>query len=95
MSVKWCGSQPSKCDLCSGRLGKVFYDGKTKMGRWALMCHSCFNYYGCGLGVGKAQKYDTKTLEQVAGGATTTKPTKKTSKKKDQLVTDIMDLLGV
>ena len=55
--LKWYGTLPKNCDLCKNKLEKVFIDGKTKFGPWAIMCESCFEINGVGLGVGKGQKY--------------------------------------
>ena len=52
----WIGSTP-KCDLCGLEEPTVFYDGKTYMGPWAMMCPVCFARYGIGTGTGRAQKY--------------------------------------
>lgn len=32
-----------KCDFCEK---EAFYDGKTKMGPWAYMCHTCLFIQG-------------------------------------------------
>lgn len=32
------------------------YDGKTKHGPWAMMCQSCFEQNGIGLGTGRGQR---------------------------------------
>jgi len=64
---RWNGTPPTQCDICRGTLGSVFYDGATKHGPWALMCHSCHRQHGRGLGTGRGQKYNTKTLEKVEG----------------------------
>ena len=64
MSKKWIGTPPSHCDICGGKIsGTVFYDGKTKGGPWANMCHHCFQYHGIGLGVGYGQKYRKTKVE--------------------------------
>ena len=50
----------TKCDMCRGDIkGKVeyFVDGKTVYTCWALMCPTCFEKFGVGLGTGKGQKY--------------------------------------
>jgi hypothetical protein len=41
------------CDIC----GEVpaLYDGKTRSGPWAYMCHKCMGLHGVGLGVGRGQ----------------------------------------
>jgi len=64
---KWIGSEPKKCDYCGHDFHKVFIDGKTVMGPWALLCEFCHNRYGVGLGQGKGQKYNLKTLEKIEG----------------------------
>ena len=62
----WTG-EVTVCELCGKPFGKYFIDGKTNMGCWGLMCTSCHDNIGCGLGVGKGQKYITKTKEGVDG----------------------------
>ena len=64
--TKWTRPAPRVCDFCGGTFGKHFYDGATGQG-WAIMCRSCHKDYGHGLGAGRGQKYDTKTLEKVDG----------------------------
>ena len=63
---KWSGTLPRACSICGGTFGKVFYDAATRMG-WGIVCHSCFKSHGHGLGVGRGQKYSTKTLEFIDG----------------------------
>jgi len=63
---RWLGTPPTTCDLCHGTLGKVFYDCATRHG-WGIACHGCFLQHGSGLGTGRGQKYDRKTLVKVAG----------------------------
>lgn len=67
MKVRWLGTPPDKCDLCSRPIGEFFIDGKTNQGPWAIMCEKCHDYYGYGLGVGRGQKYDRESLEKVEG----------------------------
>lgn len=66
---QWFGTWPAKCDLCKKELKdeKKFIDGRTWFGPWALMCIVCFASEGVGLGTGKGQMYDSKTLEKVGG----------------------------
>lgn len=68
-SAKWRGDKPETCEMCGGNLGSVFYDAKipSMSPLWGLLCHSCFTAYGCKLGTGQGQKYDTKTLNKVGG----------------------------
>jgi hypothetical protein len=64
---RWLGPAPTHCDVCSGTLGAVFYDGATKGGPWGILCHACCTYHGRGLGAGRGQKYNRKTLEKTGG----------------------------
>ena len=71
---KWLG-QTETCDICGGKLrifGELgnrywFVDGRTIKGPWALMCISCFEAFGVGLGLGCGQKYDGDTFEKIEG----------------------------
>lgn len=66
---KWMSSF-EKCDLCGKPLKDhvpYFVDGNTAYGCWALMCPTCFQKVGRGLGTGKGQKYDGKTGEKLEG----------------------------
>lgn len=73
--IKWMGEDRIECVVCLNFHYKTtdltkeeyFVDGKTQMGPWALMCPRCFKLYGVGLGTGRGQKYDSKTLEKVEG----------------------------
>lgn len=47
----------TKCDFCNE---EAEYDGKTRMGPWAAMCHECLWQYGIGLGLGKGQRLINK-----------------------------------
>lgn len=71
MSKKWFGTWPANCDYCTQPLKEtpdgVFYDCKTRLGPWALLCSVCFEAIGCGLGTGKGQKYDSHTREKLEG----------------------------
>ena len=64
---KWLGDLPATCNICNKPLATTFFDGKTQMGPWAIMCSSCHKVHGIGLGTGRGQKYDAKTKEKVAG----------------------------
>jgi len=61
--MKWLGTTPVKCDCCTREPRKFFVDGKTRFGPWMIMCDECFSQFGVGLGLGKGQKYDAKSLE--------------------------------
>ena len=64
--TKWLGK--TNCDICGKdvRTYKFFFDSKTKMGTWMLMCWPCYNLLGIGkLGIGLGQKYDSFTFEKV------------------------------
>ena len=63
--TQWLSPAPTECDLCHEGLKDCFIDGKTTYGPWATMCPTCHNLFGCGLGLGKGQKYDLDTLEKL------------------------------
>ena len=63
--LKWYGILPKKCDVCSKPLRGYFIDGRTKMGSWAIMCTSCHNEHGVGLGLCKGQKYSMQGGQKV------------------------------
>lgn len=63
----WMGSTPSHCDLCRQPLAQQFVDGKTQFGPWAIMCAICHRDQAIGLGLGRGQRYDLKTLEKIDG----------------------------
>ncbi len=64
----WMSDKSTNCQLCDGKLGKVFYDARLpRSGQWGVMCHSCFTEQGCSLGLGRGQKYDSVTLEKLEG----------------------------
>ncbi len=58
MGKRWEGEIPKVCQFCGGRIGKVFYDAVIQ-GQWGLGCHPCWSSGGCGLGVGRGQKYSS------------------------------------
>lgn len=64
---QWMGGKPEQCDICHEPLTGDFIDGKTSFGPWGIMCTGCHIFNGCGLGPGRGQKYDGKTLVKVAG----------------------------
>ena len=64
---KWCGSRPTKCDLCFKELIGVFIDGKTDEGPWGILCLPCHQTQGIGVGEGRGQVYDLKTLKKLEG----------------------------
>jgi len=61
------GTIPVKCDLCSVKLEKVFIDGQTVYGGWAILCEVCHRDQRIGLGLGKGQKFLLETLEKIEG----------------------------
>ena len=69
MSQKWRGPPPETCQLCFNKLLDYFVDGIVgKLNpKWGIVCLVCHERYGYGLGTGKGQKYDVKTLELVEG----------------------------
>jgi hypothetical protein len=65
---RWLGK--TRCDFCGEdvRKHKEFFDAKTLLGPWALMCDKCFLMNGEGrIGLGWGQKYDGDTLEKIGG----------------------------
>lgn len=66
---KWRGEWPTTCDICgrSLTLFPTFIDGQTKFGVWGLICPECYRRFGVGLGLGKGQEYETKTLKKIEG----------------------------
>ena len=69
--MKWESQAPTECDLCHRKLKgfaqQFFVDGKTVHGPWAIMCPDCHKSLGCGLGIGKGQKYNLNSLEKLEG----------------------------
>jgi hypothetical protein len=63
----WMGVAPQICELCGNPLSQQFIDGRTKDGRWGILCAVCHSRAGCGLGTGKGQRYDLVTLEKIEG----------------------------
>jgi hypothetical protein len=64
---KWSGSNPINCDICHQPFAEVFIDSRTVYGRWGLLCKTCHSKYGTGLGTGRGQKYDLKTMIKIEG----------------------------
>jgi hypothetical protein len=56
----WLSPPPRACDGCDDTITDVFYDAKTSMGPWGLLCDRCFTHGpGLGkLGTGLGQKYE-------------------------------------
>jgi hypothetical protein len=69
VTKRWRGKWPADCDFCKTDLSKQekFIDGRTIHGPWALMCPSCHDLKGVGLGTGKGQKYHSETMEKLEG----------------------------
>lgn len=65
--LRWQQSAPTHCDVCRKPLSKYFVDGRTRVGRWAIMCSLCHTAHGVGLGTGNGQKYDLTTLIKTEG----------------------------
>ena len=63
----WYGSAPVYCEICGRKLTTTFVDGATQYGPWAKMCPTCHLTVGRGLGLGRGQKYNVKTLEKLEG----------------------------
>jgi hypothetical protein len=61
--AEYLGAERPNCDIHfyeKNTTVPALYDGKTKQGRWANMCQSCFEIHGVGLGTGKGQKLTFK-----------------------------------
>jgi hypothetical protein len=55
---QWFGSPITRCDICRDPIIDKFVDGKiAKSGHWGIMCPTCHAVVGCGIGVGKGQRY--------------------------------------
>ena len=67
MTKKWMSSKPVVCDLCKKPLKRVFIDGRTSFGSWAIMCPVCHTEHGGLLGLGSGQMYNAETLEKIGG----------------------------
>lgn len=53
---KWIGKIPDY-DFAERRITDTFIDGRTCYGSWAIMHPDTHAEAGCGLGVGRGQKY--------------------------------------
>jgi hypothetical protein len=53
----WIGSVGEKDDF-GRKIEKVFYDGATDMGPWAIMTPESWRQHGQGVGLGRGQKYE-------------------------------------
>jgi len=56
--VCWMSEVPTHCQICPTELPKLFIDGKTVHGPWAILCKDCHMKIGVGLGTGKGQQYE-------------------------------------
>ena len=64
----WLGSLEKGCDICGHPFGEFFFDARTTVGVWALICERCWCIYtNKKLGTGYGQKYETATKMMVAG----------------------------
>jgi hypothetical protein len=57
MPKYWLSPVPTKCDLCHGPVAGRFYDAKTALGPWGIVCPHCFKASGHSLGTGRGQEY--------------------------------------
>lgn len=62
---KWCGTPPTECQMCHGKIKDKFVDGRLSSGPWAYLCVRCHGMFGVGLGVGCGQKYAREGTEWV------------------------------
>lgn len=57
-SKYWIGDVGPKDDF-GANIDKVFYDGRTRQGPWAIMCVKSWRAYGVGkTGTGYGQRYE-------------------------------------
>jgi hypothetical protein len=69
---QWMGTEPVACDHCHQPFGDFFIDGRMHpdspgRGLWALLCVACHPEHGVGFGMGRGQKYETKSRTKVEG----------------------------
>lgn len=57
MTKRYWQGKITCCDLCEKSIKETFVDGMTKTGPWAIMCQSCFDDMGRGIGTGLGQVY--------------------------------------
>ena len=38
---------PERCEMCDAQIADVFYDVRTRDGRWGNLCRACFISEGC------------------------------------------------
>ena len=62
---KWIGLLPFECDVCKCCLRDSFVDGKTVRGQWGILCTTCHDQLGIGLGTGRGQRYFLDTGDSV------------------------------
>lgn len=66
---KWVGSIPLCC-ACGQKPQTWFVDGQSKHGPWGVFCEPCWRFHGAGaLGLGRGQRYDAKSGNQLPAGA--------------------------
>lgn len=60
-NIYWIGTPITCCEYCKNpipqNIGVSFYDAKTKLGHWCILCGACFEIYGIGLGRGLGQRF--------------------------------------
>lgn len=66
---RWTSPIPKNCDFCHKSLKdeKVFVDGRTRSGPWAIMCSVCYDTVGVGIGTGKGQAYELPSGKKIVG----------------------------
>jgi hypothetical protein len=61
LPVKYWAGSITNCDICDSAIpkltGSIFYDAATIHGPWAIMCPTCFEKNGQGVGTGVGQQY--------------------------------------
>lgn len=41
--AQWSSPPPTACDCCEAKIETEFYDATTTLGRWAIMCFTCWS----------------------------------------------------
>jgi hypothetical protein len=54
----WVGTPETVCNICDRPIDRVFIDGRTRQGPWAIMCPGCAANVGTGLGPARGQRYE-------------------------------------